>query len=108
MVKIDWSTDGALSMVGLRKGFIGILNEKATELKMQKKTWVFFVALSTNRTCVVSPFDPGCYECGNKNHQLDSWLYITWFNITTYEHIIVKSGGGATKCWNSFTGLEMK
>lgn len=29
-------TDGAPSMVGLRKGFIGILNEKATELNVQK------------------------------------------------------------------------
>ncbi|GBP61474.1 General transcription factor II-I repeat domain-containing protein 2A [Eumeta japonica] len=29
-------TDGVPSMVGLRKGFIGILNEKATELNVQK------------------------------------------------------------------------
>ncbi|CAK1604321.1 unnamed protein product [Parnassius mnemosyne] len=29
-------TDGAPSMVGLREGFIGILNEKATELNVQK------------------------------------------------------------------------
>ncbi|CAK1601164.1 unnamed protein product [Parnassius mnemosyne] len=28
-------TDSAHSMVGLRKGFIGILNEKATELNVQ-------------------------------------------------------------------------
>ncbi|GBP17517.1 General transcription factor II-I repeat domain-containing protein 2A [Eumeta japonica] len=29
-------TDGAPSMAGLRKGFTGILNEKATELNVQK------------------------------------------------------------------------
>lgn len=29
-------TDGAPSMVGSRKGFIGILNERATELNVPK------------------------------------------------------------------------
>ncbi|CAK1594088.1 unnamed protein product [Parnassius mnemosyne] len=33
---IEVCSDGAPSMVGLRKGFIGILNEKATELNVQK------------------------------------------------------------------------
>ncbi|GBP82222.1 General transcription factor II-I repeat domain-containing protein 2 [Eumeta japonica] len=45
---IEICRDSVPSMVGLRKGFIGILNEK---VNLQKS----IIALSTNRTCVLSP-----------------------------------------------------
>lgn len=61
-------------MVGLRKGFIGILNEKATELNVQKDDLIVLHCINTDRTCVQVHSTPECYECGSKNHQLYSIL----------------------------------
>lgn len=63
-------TDGAPSMVGLHEGFIGISNEKATELNVQKNDLILHYPPTELVMGVHST--PECYKCGSKNYQFYS------------------------------------
>jgi hypothetical protein len=45
-------TDGAPAMVGARKGLIGIVHGRATELQIHPENLTIFTALSTNKLCM--------------------------------------------------------
>ncbi|XP_014283679.1 general transcription factor II-I repeat domain-containing protein 2-like [Halyomorpha halys] len=63
-------TDGATSMVGLRKGFIEISNEKATELNVQRDDLI--VLCSIHQQDLSSKSIRLHNESGSKNHQFYS------------------------------------
>ncbi|CAG9786761.1 unnamed protein product [Diatraea saccharalis] len=67
-------TDDAPSMVGLRKDFIRILNEKTTELNLQKDDLIVLHCIIHQQNLCSNTIR--LHKCGSKNHQFNLILRV--------------------------------